>query len=179
VNTHFESLGRVRLQGTLLLAVVFVIGGLTGAALERSRAVRPGPPPPVGQGLPPGWRQELSLSDEQDRRIHEIFENNRPRTDAILDEFLPRLRGVADSVRVMVRMVLTPDQQKLFDRLQPPLEPPARDGRPPFGGPPPGGPGGNPPPAGPPQGGPGGPAPDGPPPGGPRPGGPPPPGGWR
>jgi len=169
MNAHLESLGRVKLQGVLLLVVVFVIGAIAGAAIMRVREARPGPPPPAGPGAPPGWRQQLRLTDDQDRQIHEMLEKNRPRADAVLDQFLPRLRVVADSVRAEVRTVLTPDQQKMFDRLQPPfeLEPPLRGGRPAFGGPPPDGP----PPGGPPPGGPpphGRPRPGAPPPGGPR-----------
>lgn len=167
MNAHVESLGRVKLQGVLLLAVVFVIGAFAGATFERAREARPGFPPSPGHGAPPAWRQQMRLTDDQDRQIHEILEKNRSRADAVLDQFLPRLRGVTDSVRAEVRAVLTPDQQGMFDRLQPPLEPPnLSDGRPPFGGPPPGGH----PPAGPPQGGPfpGGLPPHGPPPGGPR-----------
>ena len=163
MNAHIESLGRVKLQGVLLLAVVFVIGAVAGVALDRAREARPGHPPPFGQGAPPAWRQQLRLTDDQDRQIHEILEKNRSRADAVLDQFLPRLRVVTDSVRAEVRAVLTPDQQGMFDRLQPPLDPPSlRDGRPPFGGPSPGGPpGGDPPPRGEPR-------PEGPPPGGPR-----------
>jgi Spy/CpxP family protein refolding chaperone len=172
MNAHLESLGRVKLQGVLLLAVVFGIGAFAGAAFERAREARPGPPPRAGQGVPPAWRQQLRLTDDQDRQIREILEKNRSRADAILEQFLPRLRVVTDSVRAEVRTVLTPDQQEMFDRLQPPLGPPLREGRPPFEGPPPDGPH----PGGPPPGGhpPGGPPPGGLPPGGHPPGGPPP-----
>jgi hypothetical protein len=174
MNAHLESLGRVRLQGVLLLVVVFAIGIFTGTALDRARRARFAPPPRAEQGFPPGWREQLRLTDAQDRQIHEILEKSRSRSDAVLDQFLPRLQAVTDSIRADVREVLTPDQQTLFDRLQPPLGPPGRDGRPPFGGPAastdlPGGPPpeGGPPPGGrPPAGAPpwGGPRPDGPPP---------------
>jgi Spy/CpxP family protein refolding chaperone len=155
MNAHLESLGRVKLQGFLLLAVVFVIGAFAGAAFERAREARPGAPPPAGEGVPPAWREQLRLTADQDRQIHEILEKNRPRADAVLDQFLPRLRAMTDSVRAEVRTVLTPEQQELFDRLQPPIGPPLRDGRPPLGEPPPGEhpPGGPPPHGGPSQGG--------------------------
>jgi hypothetical protein len=189
VNSHLESLGRVKLQGILLLAVVFAIGGLAGAALERVRESRPAPPPPPRPGAPTAWRQELHLSDTQDGQIRNILDKNRPRANAILDDFLPRMRLFTDSVRAEVRTVLTPEQQQLFDRLQPPLElePPFRGRQmqgetPPQSGPPPdrhapgAAPPGPPPPRKPPPGGPrpGDPPPHEPPPPGSRPGGPPP-----
>lgn len=162
MNVHLESLGRVKAQGVFLLAVVFVIGAFAGAAFERARESRFGPPPRPGQGTPPEWRRQLRLTDDQDRRIREILEKNRSRADAILDQFLPRLQAVTDSIRVEVRAVLAPDQQKTFDRLQPALDRPLPDRRHPFGGLPPGGrPADGPPPLG-------WPPPGGPPPGGPR-----------
>jgi len=139
MNSNLESLGRLRLQAILLLLAVFVIGALAGAAFERGRWRRwpPPPPPPPPHGLPPGLREELHLTPDQATRIEEILDRSRARTDVVLDQFLPRLRAVTDSIRAEVRAVLTPEQQKRFDRLQPPGGPPF--GPPPFG-PPPGGP---------------------------------------
>ena len=155
MNAHLESRGRVRLQGILLLAILFVIGVFVGIALDRVRGARPAHTRPVAQGAPPGWRGQFHLTAEQDQQIHQILEKNRPRTEAIIGQFMPRLRAVTDSVRGEIRAVLTPDQQKDFDRLHPPLEPHPLDHRPPFG-PPPGGPhpGGPPTQGGPPRSGP-------------------------
>jgi len=122
MSGSLESLGRLRLHALLLLAVVFVIGGLAGAALDR--AVRSGGPhrPPhehYGEpppGLPPEIERELALTPEQQARIREIFKRARPTTDAIMDAVLPRLRAITDSVRLEVRGTLNPSQQKLFDR---------------------------------------------------------------
>jgi hypothetical protein len=167
MKASLESLGRLRLQGILLLGVVFVIGGLAGAAFERSRRAREIPPVEIGRGAPPGWREQLHLTDEQEARIRQILESGRPRSDAILERLLPSLRAVTDSIRVEVRNVLTPEQLKIFDEMQPPLGPPLNVGHPPLGGPPQGDhPMGGPPPGGPHHG--------APPPGGPPPGGPPP-----
>jgi hypothetical protein len=86
-------------------------------------------------------REELELSPEQEHRIDAILASSRPRTDAMFDRFLPGLRAVTDSIRAEVRTVLTPQQQEIFDRLEPPLglpppgRPPHRRGHP--GGPPP------------------------------------------
>ncbi|MDD4858569.1 MAG: hypothetical protein PHD74_10780 [Candidatus Krumholzibacteria bacterium] len=148
-----ESLGRLRLQGIILLAVLFVIGALTGAAFERTREHGPKKPPADSRGLPPGMQKDLNLTAAQQARIDSIITASRPRTDAILDQFLPRLRTLADSIRTDIRAVLTADQQKIFDKMQhPPGMPPFAD-KPLQGmhpGPPPGGPhpGGDRPPQG-------------------------------
>ena len=154
MNSHLESLGRAKLQGILLLGVIFAIGIFTGVALERVRQSRPAPVPNAARGVaPPGWREQFHLTDEQERQIHEILERNRPRTEALIEQFLPRLRAATDSVRGEIRAILTPDQQREFDRVQPPLEPHPGDRRPPFGPPPTGFPPDGPRPGGPPPGG--------------------------
>ncbi len=152
----FESLGRLRLQAILLLAVVFIVGALGGVAFERalegSRAPRRPMGPPPG-GIPPGLAHDLGLTAEQEARIEAVFESYRPRTDAILDEFFPRLRAVTDSARAEIRALLTPAQQEIFDRDQPPgfgkggpphFEGGRPPGRPGFGNRPPGPDGGPP-----------------------------------
>jgi hypothetical protein len=125
------SLGRLRLQAVVLLAAVFLIGALTGFALDRSvfpRAHGPrhdGPPPfrggPHPEGLPPELIEGLHLTPEQEQQIDGILARGGPRTDAVLNLFLPRLRAISDSVRVEIRGVLTPKQQEIFDRREPPL----------------------------------------------------------
>ena len=138
MKTNLESLGRLRVQGVLLLIGAFLIGALGGAAFDRAFLTRPGPPPPGdGAGLPPRLRAELHLTPPQEEQIHAILEAGRPRTDAVLDQFLPRLRDVADSIRAEIRDVLTPEQQEIFDKRQPPLGPSPMGGPPPFDGSPP------------------------------------------
>ena len=126
-----ETLGRIRLQAILLLAVMFVIGALVGAALTRTldrpaRTTRNAPEPPPG--LPPDLERELKLTPDQSRSIDRIFEAARPRTEKILDELMPRLREITDSVKLEVRKTLTPDQQTIFDRWTPPLDRPRPGG---------------------------------------------------
>jgi Spy/CpxP family protein refolding chaperone len=176
------GMGRPHVQALLLLTVVLVIGVLAGIAMDRAflddRFPRPprrhGPP---GQHLPPEF-SEMNLTAAQSRQIQAILDRNRPRTDAVLEQFVPRLRAVTDSVRTEIRAVLTPEQQKAFDRQPPFLI--GGQGGPRFGDGDRRGPGGPPPPAGeqpdragpdrgpgePPPGGPGGEEPPGPSPGG-------------
>jgi hypothetical protein len=119
----FESLGRVRLQGFVLLAVVFVVGILGGMAIERVRFSRLRPPRPpefsrTRNGLPPGM-ERLNLTEEQRTRIRDIFEASRPLTDSVLRSTMPHLQAIHDSVRLQIRAVLTPEQQRQFDEIEP------------------------------------------------------------
>lgn len=143
MNNHLESLGRLRLQALLILLVVFAIGALAGAAFERAGGRRPGPgqgpPPERMRGLPPDLRERLDLQPEQARRIEQLLDRNRARTDAVLDQYLPQLRALTDSLRAEVRAELTPAQREIFDRLEKerPPRPPHGPGGPRNGGPPP------------------------------------------
>jgi Spy/CpxP family protein refolding chaperone len=139
----FESLGRVRFQGIALLAIAFAAGVLGGMAVERVRFARMRPPRPptfdamhrTGE-LPPEF-DRLNLTSEQRGRIEHILQSAHGRTDSILQQSLPRLAAIHDSVRAEIRALLTPEQQRTFDEL---AEGPF--GRRGPGGPGPGGPGG-------------------------------------
>ena len=136
MTRDLESLGRLRLQAILLLLVIFVIGGLSGAAIERARHAHP-PGPPHGE-LPPPLRDQLHLTAEQDQQVRDIMQRGRPRVEAVIQATRPRVQAVTDSIRAEVRAVLTPEQQKIFDRMEPPLGPPFErgPGHRGFGGPP-------------------------------------------
>lgn len=127
-----ESLGRMQLQALLVLLAVFVIGGLVGAALER--AGRPRREPPPRTGMPPHLREELDLTAEQNRLIDGILADYRPRTEELFDRFMPDVRDLTEQMRGEIRAVLTPAQQEVFDRREPPpndREPPPDDREPP------------------------------------------------
>lgn len=152
MKDSLEALGRLRVQAIALLAVVFVMGALTGAAIERARHWRGAPPdrhgpPPGGPrergGLPPDFSRELRLSAEQETRIRAILDRSRPRTDSLLSTMLPQLKALTDSVRAEIRAELTPEQTKVFDEQPPrlfgnpgrPLGPPPGSGERPGAGP--------------------------------------------
>lgn len=123
-----ESLGRLRLQAVLLLAVVCAMGVVGGVAIERLRHERgphdrrrgePHERHPRSE-LPPELSEGMDLSAEQEAQIQKVLERYRPQTEALLDQYLPRLRAVTDSVRAEVRLLLRPEQQKIFDSRQHP-----------------------------------------------------------
>ena len=131
-----ESLGRIRAKGLSLLAVTFAVGLLAGIAAERSIASRRTPdfpfrPPGAGAGAGAGpgamrsWGagglprmfEELDLTEEQRTEIAAILERWRPRTEAFMEEMMPRLRATADSARAEVRAVLTIEQVAQLDSI--------------------------------------------------------------
>lgn len=192
-----EYLGRARMQGVILLIVVFLAGALAGAAGDRLWSVG-GPRAPRGPGFDrgpgpgfergpgfghgpggpdgphglPGPLERLDLSERQRHAIDSLLDLQRPRSQAIMRRVLPQLRAEADSLRAGIRAVLNVEQRQAFDRDMPPPPRDSLDMPPPFGGPPgfgPRGPRRGRPGFPPPGFGPGGPSPEGPPPqGGPH-----------
>jgi hypothetical protein len=146
-----EYLGRARLQGLTLLVVVFLVGVLAGAAgdrlLLRPRPSEQRPPeqrppePREGQRLPKVL-EDMDLTPVQRAAIDSILASGRPRNEAIMNEVLPRLRAVSDSLQQGIRAVLTPAQAAEFNayqrahppRMMAPSSQPPREGRPPDGG---------------------------------------------
>jgi Spy/CpxP family protein refolding chaperone len=118
VNEETKPIRRVPVQGLVLVAVVFVAGLLTGGAIERIRMshVRPLPPSMENRGPLPWPFASLDLTEEQESRIIEIFESGRPLTDSIMQEVMPRLTAINDSIREEIRSILTPEQVEQLER---------------------------------------------------------------
>jgi hypothetical protein len=126
VKEGLESLGRLRVQGLVLLAIVFGVGLFSGVAgdrmLRRQRRSSFPPLPPRGASAAdlPFYFERLALSSDQRARITGILRGSRPVTDSIMESTLPRLRTVMDSVRQEIREVLTAEQRSQLDSLLPP-----------------------------------------------------------
>lgn len=104
-----------KVSAFLLLGVTFVAGVLVGVSFEyvRGAAGPPQPPPFMGRPGPAGLPrpfERLDLTEEQRERIRTILESSRHVTDSILQQTMPRLRQVTDSIRDEVHAVLTPEQ---------------------------------------------------------------------
>jgi len=118
VNEAPKPIRRVPVQGLVLVVVVFVAGLLTGGAVERIRTSRVPPRPPFmeNRGPLPWPFARLDLTEEQRDKIVAIFESGRPLTDSIMQEVMPRLAAINDSIREEIRSILTPDQVKQLER---------------------------------------------------------------
>lgn len=118
---------RMRLVAVLTLLVVFVAGGLVGAAVERGRdhgrrgegpprEGRRGPPPLFAEGSPIARR--LNLTDAQRDSIERITERDRARADSVFRETRRGMRARFDSTMTAVEAVLTPQQRVEWQKIR-------------------------------------------------------------
>ncbi|HEX2081170.1 MAG TPA: hypothetical protein VHG08_25935 [Longimicrobium sp.] len=101
-------------------AALFAAGVAAGVAWERTRDDEPSFRIRVDRGRATVEAfDELGLTDDQRRRIEQIFVRAQPRTDAVLREMLPRLRAATDSINAEIHAVLTPEQRRRLGRVDP------------------------------------------------------------
>ncbi len=114
--------GKTRLKIWLVLAGVFAIGIVTGAALDGVYRTRAG----GGRGrggerkhekMFEETRRELSLTDEQAAKARVILDETRNEFRALHEEMRPRFDAVRQGARARMRETLTPEQQTRFDQM--------------------------------------------------------------
>lgn len=120
--------GRMRLMGVALLAVAFVAGALSGAAVERvlnaeepERVERDRDRDDDDERRRSHVIDRIEMSDEQRSAIDGILDRRSERMRAVWREVEPQLDAITDSARVEIKDVLTPEQlaeyeQKLRER---------------------------------------------------------------
>lgn len=113
--------GKTRLKIWLVLASVFVIGCVTGAALDgfyRTRAFgERGGRGNKHERMFEETRRELNLNDEQAARARVILDETREEFRALHTEMRPRFDAVRQRARARMRETLTPEQQIRFDAM--------------------------------------------------------------
>jgi len=116
-----NSQGKVKLQVWVLIAVVFALGAVTGASLDRVYLARSPKPPNHGPRGPNRMverlRSDLNLNDEQVAKIKTIFEESRKEFPPSRFAECPGFIESRTRTRTRVREVLTPDQQKRYDEI--------------------------------------------------------------
>jgi len=119
----------------LATMVIFACGVVTGGLLMKtelpqagiSQALTPRPgnstnlPPPLGQFQRPEllrrMERQLDLTSSQRDDITKIMRSSQERTRPLWDQISPQLKQEMKDVRLEIRNVLTPEQQKKFDEL--------------------------------------------------------------
>lgn len=135
-----ESLGRVRVQGIVLLVLVFIIGGAVGAMVDRANPFRERRPKLADfrerMGKPDGmpwFFEKLDLTEDQRTRISAIFEAHRPVIDSLMGETMPRIRALRDTAEAQIKDILTPEQREKFEKFSAKHRFPLGNFRGPFG----------------------------------------------
>ncbi len=104
-----------RTQAVIALLVVFACGAFAGYMYPRTpvRRIR-------AVVLRPGVEQfdQLGLNESQRKRIDDILASAQPHTDSLMKAVLPALRTFVDSVDMVIRRELTPQQQLQLDSLR-------------------------------------------------------------
>jgi hypothetical protein len=110
---------KTKLKATLTLVGVFVLGGLTGAALNGAyiRHFRPFGPQRVKIDFFEELQRKLSLTGDQSVQIRTIIEETRNVFKGITDDTRPQFEAARQKSRERIRAVLSPDQQQRFDQL--------------------------------------------------------------
>jgi Spy/CpxP family protein refolding chaperone len=117
--------GNVKFKIWLVLAVVFVLGTVTGAALGGLYHSRAGGRAHSG-GDGDGergprhfdkMRKELNLSDEQATRVRAILDETGNEYRALRTELRPRFEEPRLRARAKIREVLDEEQRRKFDAL--------------------------------------------------------------
>jgi len=113
--------GRTTLKIWLVLLAVFVLGGVTGAALTglyRSRAA--GGAEARERAMHDRFekmRSELNLTDQQTASVRTILDETRNEYRALRTELRPRFEEPRMKARARIRALLTPEQQQKFDAM--------------------------------------------------------------
>ncbi len=112
--------GKVKFQVWLLILVVFLLGGVTGASIDRLYMIKSSASRPNGPG--PNWRQmmiedmrrDLNLSDEQVTQVRTIYEQTRKEFQPRRMADCPAFKEMRELTRTRINAILSPEQQKRY-----------------------------------------------------------------
>jgi Spy/CpxP family protein refolding chaperone len=109
--------GRPRLAGFAVVAAVFLVGGLAGAALDRVVATDTVKrEAPESEGRRTHVIDQVEMTEDQRARIDAILDRRSERMKAAWAEISPRLEAITDSARHEIMQVLTPEQRAEYER---------------------------------------------------------------
>ncbi|HQR32200.1 MAG TPA: hypothetical protein PLK30_05655 [Blastocatellia bacterium] len=118
-----NAVGKVKTQAWLLMLVVFLLGGVTGASVDRFWFLKSQSSPPAKHGeRGPGriverLQTDLNLTEEQTTAIRGIFADMRKEFPPSRFDECPGLKESREKSRTRIRAVLTPEQQKKYDEI--------------------------------------------------------------
>ncbi len=115
--------GKAKKQAWMLMLVVFLLGGVTGGAVDRFWFLKQQAPSTRSRGeRGPGrmmehLTRELNLTEEQSAAVKTIFANMRKEFPPSRINECPGLKESREKSRAHIRAILTPEQQKKYDEF--------------------------------------------------------------
>jgi Spy/CpxP family protein refolding chaperone len=116
--------GKAKTQAWMLMLVVFLLGGVTGGAVDRFFFLKGQSSPPHARGerggpgrLPEFLKRELNLTEEQTTAVKNVFEQMRKEFPPSRFNECPGMKESREKSRALIREILTPEQQKKYDEM--------------------------------------------------------------
>lgn len=106
---------RTRAVAGLLLGLSFVVGGLSGMALEEAAGLDWFDFLDEDESPEAGLFAGLALTAAQEERVEQILERREDRLEAYWVSRLPEIGGIMEASYGEIRAVLTPEQRPAFD----------------------------------------------------------------
>jgi len=107
----------------LLIALIFAAGFLGGVVTTRiavrhfiQRAIAQ--PDLVRERIEHGLDRRLGMDAEQQKQLHEILLDAHTQIKALRQQFQPQFAGIIGSTQEKISAILTPEQQKQFERFR-------------------------------------------------------------
>lgn len=118
-----ERVGGARAKVIAAALAIFVLGCVTGAALDsayRLRAAGPSRRPPREQRHDhffESLQKNLNLDERQSAQIRAVIDETRDGYRQLTTEVRPRYDSLRRDGRAKIRALLTPEQQQKFDQM--------------------------------------------------------------
>ncbi len=118
-----KTQGKVKIQVWLMILLVFILGGVTGASMDylynaKYGSSRSGPPPGSRrQAMIENMRRDLNLSEDQVKQVRLVFEETRKESQRRSAVECPVFNEMREKTRQNIRAVLNPEQQQKYDAI--------------------------------------------------------------
>lgn len=118
-----KNQGKVKMQVWLMILLVFILGGVTGASIDhlynaKYGSSRSGPPPGSRrQAMIENMRRDLNLSEDQVKQVRLVFEETRKESQRRSAVECPVFNEMREKTRQNIRAVLNPEQQQKYDAI--------------------------------------------------------------